>query len=63
MFQSNGVLYENYYDVMSGNSISGFRLEIQYPLAKNALKICYSLWLTDEENFTILNSNSCLEML
>ena len=34
MFQSNGVLYENYDKLMPGNLVSGFKLEIQCPLAK-----------------------------
>ena len=33
-FQSNGVLYESYDNFMPGNFISGFKSEIQYPLAK-----------------------------
>ena len=34
MFQSNKVLYESYDNFMPGNFIKGFKLEIQFPLAK-----------------------------
>ena len=48
MFQSNRVLYERYDNFMPGNFISGFKLEIQYPLAKMPWKYVshYDGWPT-----------------
>ena len=47
MFQSNGVVYESYDNFMPGNLISGFKLEIQCPLAKMLWKyVSHYIWLT-----------------
>ena len=61
-FQSNAVLSESYVNFMSAAYL---RVQIRNLMSsrKSALKICWPTWLTDEENFSNLNSNSYLEML
>ena len=60
--QSSGVLSESYDNFMP---VAYLRVQIRNSMSscENALKKCWPLWLANEENFSILNSNSYLEML
>ena len=60
--QSNGVLSKGYDNFMPAVYIC-VQIRNLMSSRKNTLKKCYPSWLADEENFSILNSNSYLEML
>ena len=64
MFWSIGVLFKSYDNFMPAAYL---KLEVQIrnsmPSCKKPLKKCYPLWLADQEDFSILNSNSYPEML